>query len=113
VIEWWSDEPETDLITCVLLVSTDGNGGEVTGGERTLDAWPRDMCDMVGEVGADATAFGDCGVMLSGDLGDLGDSGGDLGDVDPGGATTLFLESDSGEGLCAARDAGIDGIEFG
>ena len=90
-----------------------GSGEEGIGGESASEAWPRDILDMTGDVGDEIVGRGDGDELLDGVLGDLGDKGADLGDdsgadrgdVDPSGATTLFCESDNGDGLCTGRGA--------
>ena len=77
------------------MVSVVGSGEEGIGGDSALEACPSDSGDIVGDVGDGAAATGERGAEAAGDSGDRGERGG--GDV--GDATTLFCESDSGDGL--------------
>lgn len=89
----------------MLLGSAAGNGEDDIGGDRALDACPSDRGDIIGDVGDEAAAIGERGAGSAGGCSDLGERG----EGDAGVATTLFCESESGDGLWAGRTPETEG----
>ena len=89
----------------VLVASAGGNGEEGIGGDSAFDACPSDRVDMTGDVGDDVGTTGDRCTEPGGDWGDRGERG----EGDDAGATTLFCESESGDGFFAGRAPGTEG----